>query len=285
MGQYSIKDIEEITSIKAHTIRIWEKRYNIVEPKRTDTNIRYYTDADLKRLLSISTLNNHGKKISHLAEMSSAQISKEIESLSDLTNDAVLERLKMAMLEFDEEVFSSIFDEQLLKVGLERTIIETIYPFFESVGNLWLAGVVNPAQEHFISNLVRQKLYRYFDDVPQGSKKHFLVFLLEGEWHDLGVLFYSVLLKSYGHKITYLGQSCPRQDVSTTINQLNPDYCLTAFISTEGLENHQSGLIELSEEHKKVKFLLSGYLSEHMDQSILPKNVKTITLSSKLKSL
>ena len=285
MGQYSIKDIEEITSIKAHTIRIWEKRYNIVTPKRTDTNIRYYTDADLKRLLSISTLNNHGKKISHLAQMSDAQISKEIEALSDKTTNAVTERLKLAMLDFDEERFSKVFDDQVSKLGLEKTITDIVYPFFEIVGNLWLAGSVNPAQEHFVSNLIRQKLYRVFDELPNGDKKHVLVFLLEGEWHDIGILFYSVLLKMYGFKVTYLGQSCPKIDASTTIKQLKPDYCLTAFISTEGLDNHKEALIELSEAHKTTQFILSGYLSEQLDKKLLPKNTKIITSTKNLKML
>lgn len=285
MAQYSIKDIEEITGIKAHTIRIWEKRYNIVEPKRTETNIRYYTDADLKKLLSISTLNNHGKKISHLAIMTNDQISSEIEALSNETGSAAIESLKIAMLQFDEDLFSKVFDQELTKKGIEKAITETIYPFFETVGVLWLSGSVNPAQEHFVSNLIRQKLYKLTDDLSNDGDKTILTFLLEGEWHDIGILFYSILLKLNGFKIVYLGQSCPKVDVATTINQIKPEYALTSFITTDGLEVHKKELQDLANAFPKTHFSLSGNLASQIDEEYYSKNLKKIISTEDLKSL
>lgn len=285
MAQYSIKDIEEITGVKAHTIRIWEKRYNIVEPKRTDTNIRYYTDTDLKRLLSISTLNNNGIKISHLAMMSQAQINDKILELANKSDCSIIETLKLAMVEFDEGLFTSVLTKTIEKEGVEKAITETVYPFFEMVGMLWLSGAVNPAQEHFVSNLIRQKLYKLLEETPNGNRKKTLVFLLEGEWHELGILFYSLILKLNGHHVISLGQSCPVNDVSTTIDQIKPNYALTAIISNEGLDGQVKDLKALAEAHRDTHFLVSGATAEDVNFEKLPKNTTKATRLNAIKLL
>jgi MerR family transcriptional regulator, light-induced transcriptional regulator len=287
MGQYSIKSLEEITGIKAHTIRIWEKRYNIVTPQRTDTNIRYYTDSDLKKLLSVSTLNDYGIKISHIANMSDEQINEEILKISESRtgNHAIIDTLKIAMIEYNGELLDYIFEEQVRKRGLERTVIEIIYPFFEKVGMLWLTGTITPAQEHFVSNFLRQKLFKIIDTTKSDNKKTSLLFLFEGEWHELGLLFYATLLKMKGHKIIYLGQSVPTVDINTAIDQIRPHYALTSFISTDGLNYFSEQLNIVSENHPKTQFIVSGASSSQVNFKKFPKNVHQALTVDAIKSL
>lgn len=287
MGKYSIKSLEEITGIKAHTIRIWEKRYSIVTPQRTDTNIRFYTDSDLKKLLSVSTLNDYGVKISHIALMDDSQISEQILKISDSTNgdSAILDTLKLAMVEYNEELFNKLFEEQLKKRGLEKTITEIIYPFFEKVGLLWISGTINPAQEHFVSCYLRQKLCKIIDETPNQKLKKTLLYLFEGEWHELGLLFYTALLKLKGHHVIYLGQSVPAADVDTAIEQVQPDYAVTSFISTDGIEYFAKELNVISRNHPKVKFIVSGASSKQVDFNQFPKNVSQALTPEAIKSI
>ena len=169
MATYSIKDIEHLSGIKAHTLRIWEKRYNIIVPKRTQTNIRYYDDEDLKRLLNVSVLNRYGYKISSIANLHEKEIRNEILAITSKYGDlsAQIENLIVAMVDFDKAYFDKIFNKSIMSRGLEETMLKVIYPFFEKIGILWQTGNINPAQEHFISNLIRQKLIVAIDDLPE----------------------------------------------------------------------------------------------------------------------
>lgn len=285
MKEYSIKDIEAITGIKAHTIRIWEKRYNIVEPSRTDSNIRFYTNDDVKKLLSVSTLNNYGIKISKIASMTASEISNQLISLSQSkkSEDAVIDALKVSMIEYNEQLFNSIFNDQVFKRGIEKTVTEIIYPFLEKVGFLWLSGTISPAQEHFISNLIRQKLYKLIDGIDAKSNTTVLTFLFENEWHELGVLFYSTILKLQGFKIIYLGQSVPYEDISNAIEHIKPEYVLTSFIATEGLEDAVNHLDKLANKFKNVSFIISGETSKTINLNLLPKNIVRVTSTNFLK--
>ncbi|MEJ2593901.1 MAG: MerR family transcriptional regulator [bacterium] len=214
MANYSIKEVEHLSGIKAHTIRIWEKRYKIVEPKRTETNIRYYDDEDLKRILNVSVLNRYGYKISKIAELPQDKLYRELMNISHSNGnmEGQIENMIMAMIDFDETGFEKIFNKSVVNIGFEETIIQLVYPFFEKIGILWTTGNINPAQEHFISNLIRQKMIVAIDDLPKDTKGHscnFVLFLPEGEWHELGLLFYYYIIKKNGHRITYLGRSLP----------------------------------------------------------------------------
>jgi DNA-binding transcriptional MerR regulator len=218
MAIYSIKDIEHLSGIKAHTIRIWEKRYNILEPKRTDTNIRYYDDEDLKKILNISVLNRYGYKISKIASLPEEKLNRELLNVTQTSSnvDGQIESLIVAMIDFDESKFDKVFTKALMSYGFEDTIIKVIYPFFEKIGILWTTGNINPAQEHFISNLIRQKLIVAIDDLPESIGKdaqNFVLFLPEGEWHELGLLFFTYTIKKNGHRIIYLGSSLPVDSV------------------------------------------------------------------------
>ncbi len=152
MSKYSIKDLEQITGIKAHTIRIWERRYDIIQPERTQTNIRFYSDEDLKRLLNISMLNASGIKISHLAKFNISELEAKVIELSqtDHLDDASIKKLILATINFNEDLFENILSNSINDIGIEDTISEILFPFFQQVGVLWQVGSINPAQEHFI---------------------------------------------------------------------------------------------------------------------------------------
>lgn len=158
MRTYSIKDLEQLSGIKAHTLRIWEQRYNLLSPKRTETNIRYYDDEDLKLILNVALLNDNGFKISKIVSMDRPEMRDEVMHLTErsLTHDDQIHALTISMIEMDEERFDKILSINILKLGFEQTMMNIIYPFMSKIGVLWQTGAINPAQEHFISNLVRQ---------------------------------------------------------------------------------------------------------------------------------
>src|ERR1035437_4766443 len=218
MINYSIKDLEKLTGIKAHTIRIWEKRYNVVSPVRTDTNIGLYSDSDLKRLLNVSILNRNGLKISSILQLSSQELNQKVLDVSNssINVDSVIESMIIAMIDLDEAKFEKLLSNGILKYGFEDTVSNIIYPFLEKIGILWLIGTIYPAQEHFISNLIRQKLIIALDTQVNNSnsnRKSFLLFLRDGEYHEISHLFYSFLIKRKGHRVIYLGQNTPLADI------------------------------------------------------------------------
>jgi len=161
MSTYSIRDLEQLSGIKAHTLRIWEQRYAILSPDRTDTNIRTYGDDDLKRVLNISLLKDHGYKISEIAKLSSEDLNREVVKISErpLNYPDQIHALTISMLDLSEERFEKIISANIAQSGFENTMINIIYPFLSRIGTLWVTGSIGPAQEHFITNLIRQKNY------------------------------------------------------------------------------------------------------------------------------
>ena len=234
MAIYSIKDLEKLSGIQAHTIRIWEKRYQLVCPKRTDTNIRVYSDEDLKRLLNVAILNNNGIKISKIAKLSDDEVKNKILNLTEDTGKAnnQIDALVMSMIELNENKFEKVLSRLVLQNGFEEAITKVIYPFLNKVGVLWQTGNINPAQEHFITNLIRQKLFVAIDSIlvdDMPDKKRFILFLPEGELHDIGLLYYTYLIKKSGHQVIYLGQSVPFPDLVEVNNVQPSQYLFTAF--------------------------------------------------------
>ena len=202
MASYSIKYLEDISGIKAHTVRIWEQRYKLLKPKRTDSNIRYYDDSQLRKILNVTTLLNAGYKISEIGEMSDVEMNQVLKQhLEGVGNkDAALEHytneLIVASLNFDKPSFERQFNSCLLKFGFSKTLEEIFYPVLKRVGLLWQSEEINPSQEHFISNLVKQKLYSAIDGIsePSNSPKTCILFLPEGEHHEIGLLYFNYLL-------------------------------------------------------------------------------------------
>lgn len=283
MGQYSIKDIEKLTGIKAHTIRIWEQRYGLVEPHRTDTNIRYYDDDQLKTLLNVSMLVKHGKKISKIAKLSPDLLHQEVHSLIKSPADKTdffqiqIDSLIVCMIELDEVRFEKIISTATLRYGFETVMAEIIIPFLLKVGILWATEEINVAQEHFISNLIRRKLIVAIDAIipnPDYTKK-FLLFLPEGEMHELGLLFAKYLVKSRGFKTIYLGQSVPLQDVLKLREYYRPDYILTYFTLTHDAEKMNQYVQGLLNTFQKETMLLCGPQAASLTLP-LPPNCKII---------
>lgn len=269
--RYSIKDLERVSGIKAHTLRIWEQRYNILHPERTETNIRYYSNSDLRRILNISLLNNNGYKISNIAKLSDDKLVQEVEKFLGSYKDEShqIENLVLCLMDMDEARFETTLNNSIQHFGFENTIEKIVFPFLRHMGNMWLTGLITPAQEHYISNLVRQKIIVGIDGIPSESKpegKRFLFFLPSQELHEMGLLYSYYLAKKEGHKCFYLGQSVPLEDLVVISKSTNPDYMVC--IITAGLQD-----ITLNEFlytcHDKIEgpqFLLSGRLLVASDE-------------------
>uniref|UniRef100_UPI0040471989 MerR family transcriptional regulator n=1 Tax=Algoriphagus sp. TaxID=1872435 RepID=UPI0040471989 len=287
MSTYSIKDLEQLSGIKAHTLRIWEQRYNLLQPKRTDTNIRFYDDDDLKLILNVALLNDNGVKISKIASMSPNELREEVMKLTErsLTHDDQIHALTICMIEMDEDRFDKILSTNILKLGFEQTMLNVIYPFMSKIGVLWQTGAINPAQEHFISNLVRQKLIVAIDgQIPQQGGKKFLLFLPEGELHEISILFASYLIKSKGHKVIYLGQSTPNDDLLSVFKLHQPEYLLTVITTSPSSEYVQEYINALADRFASAQILVTGYQVLGQDLRF-PENVSQISYIRDIKDL
>ncbi|MBU8891278.1 MAG: MerR family transcriptional regulator [Bacteroidales bacterium] len=263
MASYSIKELENLSGIKAHTIRIWEKRYAIIKPARTDTNIRYYCDDDLKRLLNIAILNRSGMRISNISKLSDTELTNKVMNASSdsSSSESNIENLIIAMVEMDEYKFDRILSRYIMHEGFENTVIKVIFPFFEKIGLLWQTGSINPAHEHFVSNLFRQKLMVAIDNIvvsESQTAKKFLLFLPEGEYHELALLFYNYLIKKSGRLVYYLGSSVPFKDVLETSKMVNPDFLFTSLTSSLNKDETKAYLKNLSETFPFQKIFVTG---------------------------
>ncbi|MFZ6051158.1 MerR family transcriptional regulator [Halocola ammonii] len=227
MAEFSIKDLESLSGIKAHTIRMWEQRYDLLNPGRTDTNIRFYRDEDLKLLLNVSLLCQMGYRISKVAKMSEEEMSKIIaESASvDSEESHLLNIMKLAMLNYDELLFNNVMDRFLADHDVEQAFKSIFIPFLSQIGVLWQTSAICPAQEHFVSNLIRQKVYTYVDALPvevRDDQKIYVLYLPEEEMHDLGLLMLHYVFRFAGHRSIFLGQNVPLSDLDQVVDRLGP---------------------------------------------------------------
>lgn len=280
MGIFSIKDIEAVSGIKSHTLRIWEQRYGIINPKRTDTNIRFYDDDDLKYILNISILNKHGFKISEIAKMTREEINEHIVRLSSRSHlfENQIKSMVSAMLRFDEFSFHQILTTSIVQYGIEETMMSIVFPFLTEVGLLWQIGSIHPSHEHFASNIIKQKLYVAIDgNVGKFSKdrKRFLLFLPEGEQHNIGLLFANFILRSRGHDVLFLGQEVPIDDLRKAAEGAEPDYVFTIFTASHVNIDKQAYIEELKQFWPNAKCLLSGYQFVNANLT-LPENFSII---------
>jgi len=264
VSSYSIKDLEHLSGIKAHTLRIWEQRYNFIEPKRTDTNIRYYSDKDLKLVLNISTLKENGYKISKIAKMSEKELGQEVLKIAEtnLRFPDQINSLTLSMIDMDEDRFESILNNNILKYGFERTMLNIIYPFLAKIGMLWQTGSILPAQEHFISNLIRQKMTVAIDGqyvTEKESKGKWLLYLPEGELHELSLMFASFLLRARKFKVIYLGQNLPKSDLYSVREIHNPDYVLTICTAAPKKSEVQEYIDEVAELFSSATLFVGGF--------------------------
>lgn len=279
MSTYSIKDLEQLSGIKAHTLRIWEQRYSIISPKRTDTNIRTYDDKDLKLVLNISSLKDHGHKISDISRMSVEEMYREVVKISDrqLNYPDQIHALTITMIDLDEERFEKIISTNILQFGFENTMIHIIYPFLSRIGTLWVTGSVGPAQEHFIINLIRQKIIVAIDGQvskqrPDGKK--YMLFLPEGELHEISLLFANYIIRARYNKVVYLGQSLPFNELVFAYNLHRPDYIFSTLTSVPSNSDVQPFVNKLMRTFPESHILLTGY--QVVGQDIQTDNNATI---------
>lgn len=229
-----MSQIETLTGINAHTLRVWERRYNFLLPLRTESNIRYYSDNQLKDLLNIGILIRNGYRISAIDKMSQSQIYEKVSQIlltDSKENHDRINGLVLSMLEMDEDAFNKLFNNSVSQTSFISTILNLVYPFLNLVGGLWITNKANPAQEHFISNLIRHKIVAAIESlpVPEDGAKRILLFLLEGEAHEIGLLLAYYIAKKSGWKVYYLGQNVPMQNIGEIIKITNPDLMMTMF--------------------------------------------------------
>ena len=212
---FSIKDLENISGIKAHTIRIWEKRYNVLEPMRSDTNIRYYNLVNLQKLLNITLLHDHGYKISRIAKFTEQQIPeavREIISEKSVKSHAI-SSFKMAMLNFDQSLFFKTYDTLLSEKSFREVFHEVFIPLMNEIGLLWQSETITPAHEHFITYLIKQKLLINTEKLqvlqPTNDEKVFVLYLPSNEIHELGLMYLNYEVLHQGYRSIYLGESIP----------------------------------------------------------------------------
>ncbi len=263
MAVYSIRELEKLSGIKAHTIRIWEKRYNLIEPHRTQTNIRYYTDIDLKKILNVAVLNRQGIKISNIARLNDDELKEEIIRVSNSTqsNENIVDSLIISMIELDDYKLNGIIDKLISKIGLKDTVIGVLYPFLHKIGILWQAGDVNPVQEHFVSHLIRQKIIGAIDRLPNTfnpEAKRFILLLPEGEWHEIALLLAHYLLRESEHEVIYLGQSVPYSDVLATGATKEFDYIFVSNTTSPSELDFVTFLKDLGGAFPEKKILFSS---------------------------
>lgn len=261
MAIYPVSQIEIMTGIKAHTLRVWERRYQFLKPQRTATNIRYYTDEQLRKLINISILNRNGIRISKLDQMPDGEIYKKVNDIlnnQDKTLEDDIQGLTLAMLEMDEDKFNKIFEAHIIRKGLLSTFTDIIYPFLAHVGVLWITNKAYPAQEHFITNLVRQKIIYAIESYTKVPEKapSIILFLPDGENHELGLLLSSFVARDLGWKVYYLGQNVPREDIEDVVELVHPNALMTMLLAPR--KDTQELIKKLAISLKDTHLILSG---------------------------
>jgi DNA-binding transcriptional MerR regulator len=282
--KFSIKDLEGLSGIKAHTIRIWEKRYTLLEPQRTDTNIRYYTLSDLQKLLNVVFLLENGSKISKVAKHSSQEIAEKVATIvaekSFGHQNHAINSMKIAMMNFDQNLFYKTYNALLEQKTFDEIFYETLIPLLEEIGLLWQTDTINPSHEHFIFNLIKQKILLNIEHI-QSSAQHtnnrtFALFLPENEFHELGLLFLNYEIVKNGYKVIYLGQSIQLESLQyLSVNHPNISFVtyMTVLPEVDDLPDY---LKEFDERFGQDDFLLYilGNRVQQIDEAMSPDSIR-----------
>ncbi len=266
MGHYTLYELEKLTGILAATIRVWERRYNIIKPQRTETNRRWYDDDDLRRLINISILYHSGIKISKIARYSETELEEKAEFLArDSTgSDTQINSLIVAMLTFNGNAVNEILLRSIINIGFEESFSNVVFPFLRRVGIMWHTGSVNIGAEHFITNIFRGRLISAIDSLPPSNdpkSKRVIMFLPENELHEMGLLFYSYLIRRLGHEVLYLGQATPFYALEEANEKWHSDILFTGTLSYLSISKPEEYLKNLSITFKSQKILVSGSLA------------------------
>ena len=280
MGVYSIKDLENFTQIKAHTLRIWEQRYNLLCPERTDTNIRYYSDRDLKKILNINLLYNNGLKISKIAKLNENEIFRLANEILLKPEDDEASRVDFfinKIMDFDEVAIVQTLQQLDEMQGLDRVFSDLLIPVLRKIGELWQVDTINAAHEHFFSHVLRDYIIRNTIKAKDNEiiKGRVLLFLREGEFHELALVFYNYVLRSKGYQTIYLGQSLPNEDVARSIRRIKPDLIFTSLIAK--LEDQElTELMTIFENNIDLSKIYMGGYQVKLYQDAIPSAIHII---------
>lgn len=278
---FTIKDLENISGIKAHTIRIWEKRYNLLEPQRTETNIRYYSPENLTKLLNIVLLNNNNYKISKIAAMSEDDITLKSRELafSIAINDEAINSFKLSMFQFDKILFNNTYNKLLHKKTFREIFKDVFIPFLDHIGLLWQTDTLLPAHEHFISNLIAQKIQINTEKLQYSindTNKTYVLFLPENEIHELGLMYLNYELVLRGHHTIYLGQSLPLNNLNYFLES-DREICFVTSLTIQPYDDKiEEYFNEINEVMNSTKnnFIATGRKVEKIKHLELGKNIK-----------
>ena len=281
---FNIKNLENLSGIKAHTLRIWEKRYNLLEPERTDTNIRRYSLESLKKLLNITLLYNHGFKISKIASLNVDEIPKLVRSIALKSNSeqVSINAFKLAMINFDYELFDINFDEILQNHDFEYCFMQIFMPLMLELGILWQTGAISPSHEHFITNLVKQKIHLQTESLQRNKFSNndlpiFVLFLPENEIHELGILYLNYLILSKGFRTIFLGQSLQISSLET-LYSYDTKFNFVSYFTVE--PNKEEIMPYLKKFYAQIlanqesKLILFGPQQAEIDMNQLPSQIE-----------
>ena len=265
MDQFSISQLAQFSGIKAHTIRVWEQRYDTLKPNRSEGNTRYYDNSQLRRLLNIVSLADYGYKVSELSAMQDKELFELItEKTNQTENESVayfIFQLIAAGMSYDEVYFDKIFSHCLIRFGLKDTYLKVIYPTLARIGLMWTRGILPPAQEHFLSNLFRQKLFTAIDSLPASLAQSdvWVLFLPENEFHEIGLLFANYLLRSNGKKTIYLGTNVPLESIKRLLKNSDVENVLLFFVHNDFPEEIKKYLNQLSDEYTGMNIFVASH--------------------------
>tara|TARA_R110002051_G_scaffold34256_3_gene76336 strand:+ start:62784 stop:63683 length:900 start_codon:yes stop_codon:yes gene_type:complete len=284
--QFSIRDLENLSGIKAHTIRIWEKRYNLLSPERTDTNIRLYSLASLQKLLNVTLLYQNGHKISKIAKISDKDIPyivREIVAKHSHKSQAI-NAFKLAMVNFDQTLFFETYNALLSDNTFKEIFTETFIPLLNELGLLWQTDTISPAHEHFISGLIKQKILINIEKLqhlrPTKQDKVFVAFLPENEIHEIGLLYvnYEIILK--GYKCIYLGPTIPLENLEDLLKYFNDIYFVsyfTVFPEKVRITSYLDDFSKLVSTYDNPNLWLLGKQTSYIDKETMPTYCKTFS--------
>jgi len=267
MRHYTLHELEKLTGILAATIRVWERRYNIIKPQRTDTNRRWYNDEDLRRLINISILYHNGIKISKIAAYSGSDLEEKVKLLTmdSVKSDTHINSLIVAMFSFNGNAVNEILLRSIINSGFEETFSNVVFPFLKRIGIMWHTGSANIGAEHFVSNILRGRLIAAIDSLPPANdpkRKRVIMYLPDNELHELGLLFYSYLIRKLGHEVLYLGQATPFIALAEANEKWHSDILVTGALSYLSISEPEEYLNNLSSTFKLQKILVSGSLAD-----------------------
>jgi DNA-binding transcriptional MerR regulator len=281
---FSIRDLENLSGIKAHTIRIWEKRYNLLSPERTDTNIRTYNLASLQKLLNITLLYHNGHKISKIAKIPEGDIPlvvREIVAKNSSKNHA-MNAFKLAMMNFDQTIFFNTYNSLINEKSFREVFKETFIPLLNELGLLWQTDTISPAHEHFITSLIKQKILINTEKLqhlkPTKTDKVFVAYLPENEIHEIGLLYlnYEIILR--GYKSIYLGQTIPMENLMDLMKYFDNIYFLSYFTvvpEKDRINKYIEDFKDLVVDYNDPNLWILGRQVQHLDETKLPNFIKT----------